>query len=162
MGDVANLKAIAKTFRDARVNLPLDYYVVFSELEQQLGAEFDFVAEADAMERIYNSLTATDSRTTTKITGNPRHHLRQVPLVMPQPVKGLVSRRVLVMDYLKGLPLTRAREEMLKKGIDPNSPEAKLFGRKLLSALTNVFGRSILETGFFHADPHPYVNQLAE
>lgn len=49
----------------------------------------------------------------------------------------------------------RAREEMAKKGIDPDSPEAKLFGRKLLTALTNVFGRTILETGFFHADPHP-------
>ena len=44
---------------------------------------------------------------------------------------------------------------MIKKGIDPDSPEAKLFGRKLLTALTNVFGRTILETGFFHADPHP-------
>jgi aarF domain-containing kinase len=44
---------------------------------------------------------------------------------------------------------------MAKKGISPDSPEAKLFGRKLLTALTNVFGRTILETGFFHADPHP-------
>lgn len=45
----------------------------------------------------------------------------------------------------------RAREEMLKRGVDPESPEAKLFGRKLLTALTAVFGRTILETGFFHA-----------
>merc|ERR1740124_1118068 len=44
---------------------------------------------------------------------------------------------------------------MIKKGIDPDSPEAKIFGRKLLTALTEVFGRTILETGFFHADPHP-------
>lgn len=49
----------------------------------------------------------------------------------------------------------RAREEMQKKGIEPDSPEAKLFGRRLLTALTQVFGRTILETGFFHADPHP-------
>lgn len=44
---------------------------------------------------------------------------------------------------------------MLKKGIDPDSPESKLFARQLLKALTTVFGRTILETGFFHADPHP-------
>jgi aarF domain-containing kinase len=44
---------------------------------------------------------------------------------------------------------------MIKKGIDPESPEAKLFARKLLHALTQAFGRTILETGFFHADPHP-------
>ena len=41
---------------------------------------------------------------------------------------------------------------MLKKGIDPDSPaEAQLFGRKLLKSLTEVFGKSILGTGFFHA-----------
>jgi len=45
----------------------------------------------------------------------------------------------------------RAREEMAKRGIDPESPEAKIFARKLLSALTKTFGRNILETGFFHA-----------
>jgi len=45
----------------------------------------------------------------------------------------------------------RAADEMLKKGIDPDSPEAQLFGRKLLRSLTDVFGRCILETGFFHA-----------
>jgi hypothetical protein len=55
------------------------------------------------------------------------------------------------MDYLPGVPLSRAREEMQKRGIDPESPEAKLFARNLLSALTKTFGRNILETGFFHA-----------
>ena len=30
---------------------------------------------------------------------------------------------------------------MEKRGVDPDGPEAKLFGRKLLSALTFVFGR---------------------
>ena len=48
------------------------------------------------------------------------------------------------------VPLSRAREEMQKRGVDPDSPEAKLFGRRLLTALTEVFGRNILETGFFH------------
>jgi aarF domain-containing kinase len=139
MGDIANLKAISKAFRNVEA-LPLDYYTVFCELEKSLSDEFDFVAEAVAMERIYQAIT-------TDINGNPV----QPPLVMPRPVSGLVCRRVLVMDYLKGVPLSRAREEMLKKGIHPDSPESKLFGRKLLSALTTVFGRTILETGFFHA-----------
>jgi len=33
--------------------------------------------------------------------------------------------------------------------------QAKAFGRKLLGALTEAFGKTILGTGFFHADPHP-------
>jgi len=139
LGDVANLKAIAKTFRDSPT-LPLDYYTVMCELEKSLADEFDFVAEAVAMDRIYQSLIRA-----------PDGSARALPLVMPRPVPGLVSKRVLVMDYLHGVPLSRAREEMIKKGIDPDGPEAKLFGRKLLTSLTAVFGRNILETGFFHA-----------
>ena len=139
MGDIANLKALTKAFRDSP-SLPLDYYTVFCELEKQLADEFDFVAEAVAMDRIYNALRFTPD-------GRPR----DMPLVLPRPVPGLVSRRVLVQDFLHGVPLSRARERMAERGIDPNSPQAKLFGRQLLSALTTCFGRSILETGFFHA-----------
>jgi aarF domain-containing kinase len=143
MGDIANLKALSKAFRDNDA-LPLDYYTVFSELEGQLQDEFDFVAESVAMDRVYDTVTKDEN-------GMPCAS----PIVLPRPVPGLVSKRVLVMDYLEGVPLSRAAEEMLKKGIDPDSPEAQLFGRKLLRSLTDVFGRCILETGFFHADPHP-------
>ncbi|KAL3800570.1 hypothetical protein ACHAWO_009814 [Cyclotella atomus] len=144
MGDIANLKQLAKTFRESDA-LPLDYYTVFSELEKQLQDEFDFVAEAVAMDRIYETVTRDGE------SGLPC----ESPIVLPRPVTGLISKRVLVMDYLKGVPLSRAAEEMLKRGIQPDSPESQLFGRKLLRSLTDVFGRCILETGFFHADPHP-------
>lgn len=142
MGDISNLIALAKPLQEADA-LPLDYYTVFVELKAQLADEFDFVAESVAMDRVYQTV----SRTPDGLPCEP-------PLVIPRPVPGLVSKRVLVMDYLPGVPLSRAREEMIKKGIDPDSPEAKLFGRKLLRALTETFGRCILETGFFHADPH--------
>lgn len=129
LGDIANLKAVSKTFQNVDA-LPLDYYTVFSELEKQLADEFDFVAEAVAMDRIFNALTRSmDGKTT------------EPPFVLPRPVPGLVSKRVLVMDYLKGVPLSRAREEMAKRGIEADSPESKLFGRKLLTALTYGFGR---------------------
>jgi len=143
MGDIANLKALSKPFQGSDV-LPLDYYTVFCELEAQLQDEFDFVAEAVAMDRIYQTVTKDAN-------GMPC----EAPIVIPRPVPGLITKRILVMDYLKGVPLSRAAEEMLNKGIDPDSPEAQLFGRRLLKALTDVFGRCILETGFFHADPHP-------
>lgn len=138
LGDIANLKNVAKSLEKA---LPLDYYTVFCELESQLADEFDFIAEAASMERIYNIVTDNETRPS--------------PVVIPRPISGLVSKRVLVMDYLKGVPLSRAREEMLRRGIDPDSPESKLFGRKLLSSLTEAFGKCILEKAFFHADPHP-------
>lgn len=96
MGDISNLKSISKTLRDVDA-LPLDYHTVFCELEKQLADEFDFVAEAVAMDRIYNTLSRT-------MDGSAP---RELPLVMPRPIPGLVSRRVLVMDYLPGVPLSR-------------------------------------------------------
>ena len=50
----------------------------------------------------------------------------------------LGTRRVLVMDYLKGAP--DARPESMRAGIDPR-PEARLFGRKLVRTL-EAFGIS--------------------
>lgn len=47
-GDIGNLKAFSKRFRDA---LPVDYYKVFCELERALTNELDFLAEAQAMEK---------------------------------------------------------------------------------------------------------------
>mmetsp|Transcript_3763 Transcript_3763/g.10824 ORF Transcript_3763/g.10824 Transcript_3763/m.10824 type:complete len:585 (-) Transcript_3763:426-2180(-) len=143
MSDVANLKALSKQLRGFD-EIPVDYYVVFSELERQLQEEFDFVSEAAAMTEIGETLVRTPG-------GRPR----EAPLTVPKPVDGLVSQRVLVMDLLKGVPLSRAQEEMKKRGIDPDGPEAKIFARRLLRALTDAFGWTILETGFFHGDPHP-------
>lgn len=142
MGDIANLKQIAKVFRGA--DLPVDYYAVFSELEEQLKDEFDFEAEASSMERMHQILTNDENGTQ-----------RESPIVTPRSVPALVSKRVLIMDFLKGVPLSRASDMMKRKGIATDGVEAKLFARKLLKSLTTAFGWSILESGFFHADAHP-------
>jgi len=144
LGDVAALKALAKSVRGFEA-IPVDYYTVFSELEVQLADEFDFVKEAAAMERIGRTL-ATDPETGATCIA---------PIVTPRPVAGLVTKRVLVMDYLKGEPLSRAVAAMEARGIDAEGAEAQLFGRQLLTSLTEAFGVTILEGGFFHADPHP-------
>lgn len=138
MGDMAHLKQVSNVFR--RADLPVDYYTVFVELEEQLKDEFDFEAEAISMERMHKILTTDE---------NGEH--RKSPIVTPRSVPTLVSKRVLVMDYLKGVPLSRASAEMKRKGIEAGGVEAKLFARKLLKSLTTAFGWSILESGFFHA-----------
>ena len=88
------IKALAASVRGIDA-IPVDYYVVFSEIEAQLCNEFDFVAEAAAMRRIHDALH-------TSAEGSPCAS----PVVTPLPVAGLVSKRVLVMDYLKGEPLS--------------------------------------------------------
>ena len=79
--------------------------------------------------------------------------LREAPggasLVVPKTVPALCSKRVLVMDYLKGEPLSRLAERL------PEGTDLGPVGKALLAALTDAFGRCIFTTGFFHADPHP-------
>ena len=129
VGDVTELKALAKPLRGAT---PVDYYTVFSELETQLQDEFDFVGEAAAMDRIAACLG------------------RDAPLAVPRPVAPLCTKRVIVMDFLDGEPLSRVAAK-----VDLDRPELRAAGVALLDALTEAFGTCIFETGFFHADPHP-------
>ena len=134
LGDVNELKKLSKPLRDVT---PVDYYVVFTELESQLKDEFDFVAEAAAMDRVHATLNENG---------------RPPPLVVPRPVAALCTKNVLVMDFLDGEPLSRvaARVEDFSK-----DPVLRASGVALLEALTEAFGKCIFGTGFFHADPHP-------
>ena len=74
---------------------------------------------------------------------------------MPLPVQGLACRRVLVMDFVPGTPLNKLAEVMAARGIKPGSPESQIAGRRILSQLTEAFGRMMLGAGFIHGDPHP-------
>ncbi|CAN0343333.1 unnamed protein product [Ascophyllum nodosum] len=139
--DVANLKAFAQRFRKY---LPADYYPVFCELERVLDSELDFRAEAQAMEKI----AAGVAYTVDGIRAAP-------PIVVPRPVPGLYSGRVLVMEYVQGMALNRLAEKLAELGFVETSPEAKLLGKRLLTSLTEAFGRMIFGAGFVHGDPHP-------
>lgn len=142
LGDVANLKRISKLLSDA---LPLDYYTVFCELELSLFGELDFLAEAQAMRKI-------DFAVTHDAAGAP---CGARPVGVPLPVGELVSKRVLVMDFVEGVPLNKLETVLKERGIEPGSPEAKLAGRKILDSLSIAFGRMIFGSGFIHGDPHP-------
>ena len=92
--DVKQLKRLAKPLRGTT---PVDYYIVFQELESQLADEFDFIREAAAMERIGTTLSEAPGG---------------AALVVPKTIPSLCSKRVLVMDYLSGEPLSRLAERL--------------------------------------------------
>jgi len=141
LGDIANLQAFALRLRSV---LPVDYYTIFKELEAVLLNELDFLCEAQAMEKVAAAISHT-----------PDNRLAPPPLIVPLPLPGLVSKRVLIMDYIDGKPLSRLRDEMNKQGILPGSPEAKFAAQRLLTSLTEAFARMIFGPGFIHGDPHP-------
>ncbi|KAL3937007.1 MAG: hypothetical protein SGBAC_007792 [Bacillariaceae sp.] len=141
LGDVANLKRISKALADS---LPVDYYTVFCELGDALGSELNFLAEAQAMRKIDLAISHDEQ-------GQPTQKAVGIPL----PVGELVSKRVLVMDFVEGVPLNQLKQRMKEKGIEEGTPEAKLAGRRILDSLSLAFGRMIFGAGFLHGDPHP-------
>ena len=66
-------------------------------------------------------------------------------IIVPAPVEGYVSKRVLTMDYVSGTKVT-ALNPIAFVDADPE---------RLATELIHAYLHQILIDGFFHADPHP-------
>ncbi|XP_004515833.1 uncharacterized protein [Cicer arietinum] len=138
MTDIRNLQAFALYMQ--KTDIKFDLYSVTREMEKQIGYEFDFMREASAMERIRKFLYKINKRT---------------PVLVPRVIRDMVTRRVLVMEYIDGVPIMNLGDEIAKRGINPHGKVAAAAKRKILQSLTLAYGQMILKSGFFHADPHP-------
>ncbi|KAL6613986.1 hypothetical protein ACP70R_036256 [Stipagrostis hirtigluma subsp. patula] len=138
MVDIRNMQAFALFLQKYDINF--DLYSATKEMEKQICYEFDFVREARAMERIREFLRLTN---------------KKPPVMVPRVIPGMVSREVLVMEFIEGTPIMNLGNEMAKRGVDPGGKVATMAKQKILSDLTLAYGQMILKDGFFHADPHP-------
>ncbi|XP_058093783.1 uncharacterized protein LOC131239891 [Magnolia sinica] len=138
MTDIRNLKAFALYLQNT--DIKFDLFSVTKEIEKQVGYEFDFLREADAMERIRHFLHANN---------------KKVPVLVPRVIRDMVTRKVLVMEFIEGIPILNLGNEMAKRGINPGGKIAAAAKQNILRSLTLAYGQMILKSGFFHADPHP-------
>lgn len=138
MTDIRNLQAFALYMQ--KTDIKFDLYSVTKEMEKQIGYEFDFTREADAMERIKRFLYENNKKR---------------PVLVPRVIRDMVTRRVLVMEYIDGIPILNLGDEIAKRGINPGGKLAAAAKQKILESLTIAYGQMILKSGFFHADPHP-------
>eukprot|EP00596_Hydrurales_sp_CCMP1899_P001988 CAMPEP_0119051372 /NCGR_PEP_ID=MMETSP1177-20130426/73012_1 /TAXON_ID=2985 /ORGANISM="Ochromonas sp, Strain CCMP1899" /LENGTH=511 /DNA_ID=CAMNT_0007030557 /DNA_START=211 /DNA_END=1743 /DNA_ORIENTATION=- len=141
LGDIENLKTFALLVGDS---LPIDYYKIFCELERTLIQELDFLQEAQATAKVAAA-----------VAHSPNNSPRQAPVTVPLPVPGLVSRKVMVMEFISGIALSKVAAEMTLRGVKAGSPESTILGRKLLTALTDGYSSMIFGSGIIHGDPHP-------
>jgi ubiquinone biosynthesis protein len=73
-------------------------------------------------------------------------NLREIPeIVIPQPVLGYTTSRVLAMELIAGTKITEL-SRLAKSELD---------GDRLADALFRAYLKQILRDGMFHADPHP-------
>ncbi len=106
------------------------------EFSTSLRNELDFTQEASYTERLRQNLSSSSWFDASKV-------------VVPKVHRSLSSRKILVIEWLDGLPI-------LKADIANNRSEAGLAIRHDLTSLAfRAFLQQYLIDGFFHADPHP-------
>jgi predicted unusual protein kinase regulating ubiquinone biosynthesis (AarF/ABC1/UbiB family) len=66
-------------------------------------------------------------------------------IVIPEPVDDYTTARVLTMDYIDGVKITKLSDVA----------KLELPGKELAGELFRAYLKQILIDGFFHADPHP-------
>ena len=122
--DLALLEVFAQKVSEREgLRQVIDMEAVFEHLSSSLQRELDFRREAANVERMHAVLT-----------GYPR-------LDVPAVHEDLSTSRLLVLEEIEGVPISRA----------PDAPERKEAARQLLES----YYKQILTDGFFHADPHP-------
>ncbi|KAH1248879.1 putative aarF domain-containing protein kinase, chloroplastic [Glycine max] len=109
MTDIHNLQVFALYMQ--KTDIKFDLYSVTKEMEKQIGYEFDFTREANAMERIRKFLYESNKKT---------------PVLVPRVIRNMVTRRVLVMEYIDGIPIMSLGDEIAKRGINPHGKVALL------------------------------------
>jgi predicted unusual protein kinase regulating ubiquinone biosynthesis (AarF/ABC1/UbiB family) len=123
--DLTNLRAALDAIE--RLEGRLGFGAVLDEVAESLPRELDFRLEAENARRIADGF-ANDPA-----------------VVIPGVIDELVTRRVLVTEYISGFKVTDVRR-LRRARIDPKA---------VAQALLSAYAEQILQHGFFHADPHP-------
>lgn len=126
--DVAILRRVISLVKFApELGDPLDFQVMLEEMWVTAQQEMDFLIEASHLEEF------------AKLN-------REIQYIgCPKVEKHLTTSRILVMEYVEGIPIDH-KNELLKLGYDLNEIAMKL---------AENYTKQVLDDGFFHADPHP-------
>lgn len=135
--DITLIRGIAELV--ARTDLGKDYDIVAiaEEFTKALQAELDFHQEASYTDQLRRNLS-------TSRWFDPSR------LVVPEIYWDFTTRRLLVMEWLDGVPLLSAE---IKAPADTGDAAAER--RNITALLFKAFFQQLYIDGFFHADPHP-------
>jgi ubiquinone biosynthesis protein len=127
-GDLQTLEEVA-AFLEKHTDAAHRYNVtgIVDEFKQALITELDYRREAANLRLIGRNLVEFDE------------------IVVPNPVDGYTTARVLTMEYVRGTKVT-ALSPLTRIDID---------GQQLAKTLIRAYLKQIIIDGVFHADPHP-------
>ncbi|GMH36923.1 hypothetical protein BSKO_04796 [Bryopsis sp. KO-2023] len=130
--DLRNVRSWAAFL--SKTEIKFDMVSAVDELERQIELEFDFTREARVMDSIANSLQNISDRVS-----------------VPRSIPGLVTPRVLVMRFMEGVPLRELGSRTQKL----SARKKRIAKERVLSRISEAYGRMILGDGLFQADGHP-------
>jgi predicted unusual protein kinase regulating ubiquinone biosynthesis (AarF/ABC1/UbiB family) len=123
--DLSTLQGIFATV--ARIEPRAQLQPIVDHLRATLPLELDFEREARMMTALARALS------------------HRADVLIPPPIDGLITKRLLVSEFVEGIKVTD-RAGLEKFGID---------SRAVARLLVDVYSEQILRLGIVHADPHP-------
>jgi len=116
----------------------------FLDNRTEFGQRYEFTRMLDELRK--NLMRELDYRLEAHNLSVFRDQLKEFPhLIIPAPIADYSTSRVLTMEYVPGIKITKM------------SPLARMEfdGETLAEELFHAYLQQILVDGFFHADPHP-------
>lgn len=126
--DLAALRKLARFMQKfTKFGRRLNIWDIYTEFSRITLKELDYRIEAEYLQRFRKQFIEDDW------------------LVVPAVIQPLISRRVIVMEFMEGARVTDV-QQYAQWGITPKS---------VVDRLVDAYLRQVLEYGFVHVDPHP-------
>jgi ubiquinone biosynthesis protein len=135
--DISLIRGVADLVARTEFGQMYDIDSLAEEFTKALEAELDFIREASFTDQLRRNLT------------NSRW-FDSSQLVVAEIYWDLTTAKLLVMEWLDGVPILAADFGSEQNGQDPQAKRAAVT-----SLLFRAFFQQVYIDGFFHADPHP-------
>ena len=135
--DITLIKSLAELVSITEFGQDYDVVSLAEEFSNALKAELDFTLEAGYTDQLRRNLSKS-------------RWFDPTQLVVPEIYWDVTTEKLLVMEWLNGVPLLSADLSETQNG-----KTLHLDRRQVTTLLFRAFFQQIYIDGFFHADPHP-------
>jgi ubiquinone biosynthesis protein len=135
--DISIIRGLADLVSRTDLGQTYDIVGLAEEFATALQAELDFTQEAGYTDQLRRNLSKSR-------WFDPKQ------LVIPQIYWELTSKKLMVMEWLDGVPILLAKLPPIRNGKDADTQR-----QEITTLLFRCFFQQLYIDGFFHADPHP-------
>lgn len=135
--DIALIRSLAELVSRTAFGQDYDIVGIAEEFVTALQAELDFTQEANFTDQLRRNLSTS-------------RWFDPTQLMVPKIEWDLTTEKLLVLEWLDGVPLLLANLPAMRDGKDADTQR-----KEITTLLFRAFFQQLYIDGFFHADPHP-------